>query len=145
MILVENQKSIGEKAGNHFKNGFNCAEAVAAAVLEGIGEDATGALAHATAFGGGFGRTFEEACGALSGGIIAIGQLFGRHSPEENWDIPAELAARMRESFLEQYKTSHCATLRERFGEEKQAIECYNIVKVVAAELAELLSCPKQQ
>ncbi len=57
--MIDNQKSIGEKAGTHFNNGFNCAEAVAGAALEGLGEDTTGALAHATASGGGFRRTFE--------------------------------------------------------------------------------------
>ncbi|MBU1342030.1 MAG: C-GCAxxG-C-C family protein [Proteobacteria bacterium] len=133
------QKTISEKAGDYFENGFHCAEAVAVAVLEGLGQPAEEAAAHATAFGGGFGRTFEEACGAISGSLIVIGQLYGRRRPKQEWDVPAALAATIRQLFLDHFKTSHCATLRERFGQEMQMKECKNIVRVVAADLVELL------
>lgn len=144
MTIATEKKNISEKAGYYFENGFHCAESVTAAVLEGMGGDSSQALAHATAFGGGVGRTFGEACGALSGSLIAIGHIFGRNKPGENWDLPAELAASIRQTFLDQFETSHCATLRERFGEDMQEQECCNIVKKVAADLAELLSHTKK-
>ncbi|NOX33193.1 MAG: C_GCAxxG_C_C family protein [Deltaproteobacteria bacterium] len=131
---------IEEKAGYYFENGFHCAEAVAAAVLEELGEDSSSAVAHATAFGGGFGRTFDEACGAISGSLIVIGHFYGRCEPGKGWDVPATLAATIRQTFLDHFGTSHCATLRERFGEEMQPEKCCSIVKQVAADLVELLA-----
>ncbi|MGD8835345.1 MAG: C-GCAxxG-C-C family protein [Desulfobacteraceae bacterium] len=122
-----------------FGNGFHCAEAVAWAVLEALKENPAHAAAHATAFGGGFGRSFEEACGALSGGLIAIGHLHGRSAPDDEWDVPAKLGAELRNRFVEDFGTTHCATLRERFGRERQMRECRRLVHGVVVQLLELL------
>ncbi|MCD4719592.1 MAG: C-GCAxxG-C-C family protein [Desulfobacula sp.] len=137
--MIEEKSIIKEKAGYYFENGFHCAEAVAVAVLEGLGKDTSQAAIHATAFGGGFGMTFDEACGALSGSLIAIGHLYGRRIPGENWDIPAELGSKIRQKFIDHFETTHCATLRERFGEEMLEKECCKVVKIVAADLVDLL------
>ncbi|MCP3898864.1 MAG: C_GCAxxG_C_C family protein [Desulfobacteraceae bacterium] len=109
------------------------------AILEAFDADSTQALSHATAFGAGMGRTFDEACGAFSGGLIAIGHLHGRQRPRENWDIPATLAANLRDRFICTYQTTHCKTLRDHFGEDMQAEECSRLVCKVTIELLELL------
>jgi C_GCAxxG_C_C family probable redox protein len=139
MLTEENKKSFGEKASYHFEKGFHCAEALVAVILEAYDKDPSQALSHATAFGGGMGRTFEETCGALSGGLIAIGHLHGRQNPSENWDIPAILGAQLRKQFINIYQTTHCKTLRGRFGEETQAEECSKLVCQVTIELLGLL------
>ncbi len=123
------QQQAGEKAASYFGGGYHCAEAVVAAFLESIGEDDPTAIAHATAFGGGFGKTFAEACGVLSGGLIAIGHMCGRRQRGEDWDIPAELGAELRQQFINSNGTSNCAALRERFGEEQQMPECRKLVR----------------
>ncbi len=138
--MKENVVITGEKAGNYFENGFHCAEAIVASVLEGLDKDPSQVIAQATAFGGGFGKTFDEACGALSGCLIVIGHLYGRNKSGENWDLPAQLAKDTREKFIANYKTTHCATLRHRFGEEHQSKECGKLVQHVAQELVTLLS-----
>ena len=67
----------------------------------------------ATGFSGGLGDTREALCGALSGGVMVIGALFGRASLEED-DRPAiDLAARYRERFLETFGYTQCTMLRE--------------------------------
>ncbi|OGR27349.1 MAG: hypothetical protein A2277_03205 [Desulfobacterales bacterium RIFOXYA12_FULL_46_15] len=137
--MMINKKSISEKAGYYFENGYHCAEAIVAAVLEGMDKDAPKAVAHATAFGGGMGRTFQEACGALSGCLIAIGHFHGRNIPGQSWDVPAQLAANIRQTFLDRFETTSCIKLRERFGEEMQHKECCHIVKTLAADLVDLL------
>jgi len=112
-------------------------------VLETLGESSTEATAHATAFGGGFGRTQQEACGALSGALIAIGHLYGRRRLGGEWDLPAKLGAEIRQRFLNQFGTAHCATLRHRFGDEQQMAECRKLTGSVTAALLELLGeCP---
>ncbi len=133
-------KTAGNKAAEYFGNGFHCAEAVAAAILETLGENASEAAAHATAFGGGFGGTHEEACGALCGGLIAIGHIYGRREPGGVWDLPRELGKELRQNFMNSFETTHCATLCERFGEESQMDECRKLVRVVVNDLLDLFA-----
>ncbi len=139
MFTEKKKEFLGQKASKYFENGFHCAEAVVAAILAAFDGDLSQALSHATAFGGGMGRTFEEACGALSGGLIAIGHLHGRQKPGEDWDTPAILAANLRERFIDIYETTHCKTLRDRFGDEEQVDECSKLVCKLTIELLELL------
>ncbi|MCK5542754.1 MAG: hypothetical protein KAI40_08665 [Desulfobacterales bacterium] len=53
----------------------------------------------------------------------------------KNWDVPAILGAELRGKFIDIYQTTHCKTLRNRFGEEGQAEECSKIVCKVTIEL----------
>ncbi len=139
MKIVEEKSKVAEKAEEYFHNGYHCAESVVAAVLEEFGEEHQEAVAHATAFGGGFGRSFGDACGALSGALVTIGHLHGRREPGENWDIPANLGASIREHFIEKNGTAHCGTLRERFGEEQQMEECGKLTGELASALFKIL------
>lgn len=136
---MKSKKKISLNAGNYFENGYHCAEAVVAAVLEGMGMEASGAVAHATPFGAGMGRTFQEVCGALSGCLIVIGHIHGRHEPDISWDIPAQLAANIRQKFIDRFETTCCQELRNRFGPERQQQECCNIVKILSSDLVDLL------
>jgi len=133
------EQEICDRAGAYFGNGYHCAEAVVAAVLAGTGQEASMAIAHATAFGGGFGKTYEETCGALSGAMIVIGHLHGRRELGDNWDLPAELGAAIRQMFVDRFDTTHCRTLREGFGDEAQMDQCRNIVRHVTCDLLALL------
>lgn len=139
MNAKDQARKAGELAARYFGPDYHCAEAVAGAVLKTLGHDAREAMAHATAFGGGFGRTFCEACGALSGGLVAIGHMHGRREPGTSWDLPAELGAELRHSFVEEFGLTHCATLRERFG-KAQMDECRKVVARVAETLVALLA-----
>ncbi len=65
-----------------FEQGFTCGQAVLAAFAErhGVGRDA--ALRAACGFGGGIART-GGLCGAVSGGIVAVGLAHGRTRIED--------------------------------------------------------------
>ncbi|WP_432734938.1 C-GCAxxG-C-C family protein [Maridesulfovibrio sp. FT414] len=132
-------KSAAEKAGEYFGGGYHCAEAVAKAAMEHLGRDPQELVACATAFGGGYGKTFQEACGALSGALLVIGHLYGRREADQNWDYPAALAGMIRDEFVEAYSTTRCIDLREKFGPEDQMDECRKIVRLISKELLELI------
>lgn len=138
MTKPEVIKDVSTVAINCFQNGYHCAEAIVASVLGAIGEDPKEAVAHATAFGGGFGRSFGDACGALSGALVAIGHLHGRRKPGDCWNLAANLGAAIRNVFIESYETTHCKTLKERFGEEQLA-ECQKLTGELAQKLYDLL------
>ncbi|UCC33999.1 MAG: C-GCAxxG-C-C family protein, partial [Candidatus Bathyarchaeota archaeon] len=65
-----------ENAASYFKEGYNCAQSVLLAMQEfwNIGNPVEPKVA--SAFGGGVGRR-GSLCGALTGGVIAIGLKYG--------------------------------------------------------------------
>ena len=66
----------GKRAREIFENGGNCAQAVFAAFSDLTGYSYEESLRMASAFGGGIGR-LRETCGAVSGGVMVIGCLYG--------------------------------------------------------------------
>jgi C_GCAxxG_C_C family probable redox protein len=66
-----------ETAIQKFTSGYNCAQAVLYSFKDEINIDDNAALKTACGFGAGIGRK-GEICGAVAGGIIAIGIKFGR-------------------------------------------------------------------
>lgn len=139
MIKEMNAEQVAEQAATYFGEDYHCAEAVVAALFEAMGEDASDAIAHATAFGGGFGKTFTEACGVLSGSMIVIGHICGRRQKGENWDSPAALGATTRQHFIDRHGSSNCTVLRDRFGKEQQMAECRKLVRETTIALVNLL------
>ena len=67
------RREIGE---NYFKQGFNCAQAVALAFADKLNMDQETIAKLASPFGGGFGR-MREVCGAVSGMLVVLGYLEG--------------------------------------------------------------------
>ena len=65
-----------EKGENYFKQGFNCAQAVALAFTDKLGLDEEATAKLSSPFGGGFGR-MREVCGAISGMIMVLGAVEG--------------------------------------------------------------------
>lgn len=138
MEKIQRPTEIYDRAVYYFENGYHCAEAVAASVLEFAGEDPKMAVMHATAFGGGIGRSFGDVCGALSGALIAIGHIKPRQGQGRSWDEAALLGAEIRRGFMKLYTTTHCGTLRERFGNDQSKM-CAQLTGQVAEGLVDLL------
>ena len=71
----------------------------------------------AAAFGGGVGGTHEEICGALSGGVMALGALWGPRFPKDNEDRLRQAIRRYRERFIAEIGPTQCGALRaEMYG-----------------------------
>ena len=91
------------KAAELFMNNCNCAQAVAVAFCDVTGMDETLAARMASPFGGGMGR-MREVCGAVSGMLMVLGQLYGYTDPGEDdchkaahYDLVQKLAGKFRE------------------------------------------------
>ena len=127
-------------AFEYHKSGFHCAEAVSKAIIETYGEGCRDEIIKvATAFGGGLGRTKQDICGALSGGILALGYLYGRSQPGADWTDAAELAANLRTQFLQAYGSTRCYSLLADFGPQENMIRCKQLSAQVAGMLAEII------
>ena len=73
------KREIGE---NLFKEGYNCAQSVAAAFAADINMSQEDVLKISAPFGGGFGR-LREVCGAVSGMMIVLGKLEGNSEADD--------------------------------------------------------------
>ncbi len=93
----------------------------------------------ATALAGGLGSTYQEMCGALSGGVLVIGGSLGRDGLDQD-DAPAmELATRFRARFLAAFGDTHCGRLREMVHAPGSLGSCAVLVERAARILLELL------
>jgi len=107
-----------DKAVDYFKQGYNCAQAVALAFCEETGLSREQAARLASAFGGGMGR-MREVCGALSGAFLVLGMLRGYERAEQT----AEKAALYEE----------VRALATRFKESNGSILCRDLIPDAAA------------
>jgi C_GCAxxG_C_C family probable redox protein len=69
-------------ATGKFSGGFNCAQSVLFSFCDDLHFDTGTALTIARGFGGGMGRK-QEVCGAVSGGIMALGIKYGQDVKDE--------------------------------------------------------------
>lgn len=134
------RKEVEQRAFDYFQSGFLCAEAVARIIVELFGKEPSPDIPRvATGFGGGVGGTHDEACGALSGGVIALGHLFGRTKPSDDYLAIFELVAEYRRRFTERFGSSRCGALLEGFGEQDDWAECKKMSAEAAGILWEML------
>lgn len=93
---------VAERSKGLFESGLYCAESVLQAVAEAHGLMSPLIPKIATGFCGGISRT-SGMCGALAGGILALGVLTGRSNPQESnkhcYALTYELVQRFREAF----------------------------------------------
>jgi C_GCAxxG_C_C family probable redox protein len=87
-----------------------------------------------TGFAGGIGGSKQELCGALSGGTMLIGALYGRTDGVTDDKFCQNLSARHRERFVEEFSSSRCEPLREQHPNG-----CSPLVERAALLLLELL------
>ena len=135
------QKSrVSKMALDYHKSGFHCAEAVSKAFTEVYGNGTSNDIPKvATAFGGGVGRTKQDICGALLGGFIALGYLFGRSEPGADWTDAAESAAELRRQFVQAHGTTNCGALLATFGPQEDMMRCKQLSGEVAGLLADII------
>ena len=101
-----------ERAVDLFVEGYNCAQAVAAAFGDLTGLDEKTAAKMASCFGGGMGR-MREVCGAVSGMLLVAGVLYGYDDPKattEKRELYAQVQA-MAGQFREELGSIVCRDL----------------------------------
>ncbi len=129
--------------GNTFRymeNGYHCSEAILLALGEHYlrGVDPL-ALRIATPFAGGIGGTHAETCGALTGGIMLIGSLYGRVDGQTNDDRCLALAAEFRERFLREFGFTNCQALKDNWVGKPGQASCKDLTGRSAGLLIEIL------
>ena len=104
----------GDKAVELFKQGHNCAQAVAVAFCDVTGLDEKTTARMISSFGGGMGR-MREVCGAVSGMLFVLGYLYG-------YDTPGDDTVKMAHY-------ANVQNLAGQFREQVGSIVCRDILK----------------
>lgn len=94
------ESACAEEAISHFNEGYNCAQSVLLAMQKYWEVKNPLEPRVASAFGGGIGRR-GSVCGALTGGVIAIGLRYGTNTPSSN---AREQAYSMALGFYERFE-----------------------------------------
>jgi C_GCAxxG_C_C family probable redox protein len=105
-------KTKSEVAVEKFLSGYNCAQSVLFPFCDDLAVEKNTALKLACGFGAGMGRK-QEVCGAVSGGIIAIGLKHGRGEGQDK--TPTEETYRRVRELMGRFEAKHgsciCRTL----------------------------------
>ena len=138
-LLIE---SVRRKAEGYYQRGeFLCTEAVVHSINELLGwpfaEDIT---RLASAFPIGLGKS-GCLCGAISGGAIALGMVYGRKHGEAMNDKMFPVSAELHDYIKNVYKSTCCRVLVKdfEFASPERKAHCVEITGKVASWVAEKL------
>ena len=127
-------------AGQYFKDGFNCAEAVLRATADGVGvalDDQ--ALKMTTGFGGGIGHA-GCVCGALAASVMALGVIKGRTVANQSRTEAYKLANEFHSRFQEKFGATCCRALNpHEFETREHLVNCVKITGNTAKLLMEFM------
>lgn len=99
------------RAGNNFKEGFNCAESIVKAFNELFNNSMNPEMIKmATGFGGGLGHA-GCMCGALAGSSMVLGILKGRTSAAEDREPTYALTKEFHDRFDSKFGATCCRVL----------------------------------
>lgn len=93
-----------EQAAAAFAQGYNCSQSVLLAFAEELGLSPELAARVAAGFGGGMGRT-GSICGAVTGGVMALGLMHGSTNPDDK--VAKEHTAAQARAFFEAFRAEH--------------------------------------
>jgi len=99
-----------QRSGAYFESGLYCAESVLQAIADECGILSAQIPRIATGFCGGMALT-GGLCGALTGGIMALGLLYGRNSGTESRDAVYDRTRRLIEAFEHRFGSTRCTGL----------------------------------
>lgn len=123
---VQASESVREAAGRLFASGYNCAQAVLQATT---GLEDPRMLAMAEAFGGGVGDS-KCLCGAISGGVMALG-----------WSGKGSTAGELVEEFKIRHRVTCCVALTRNYKwkSREHLANCRKITEETAEFVERLL------
>lgn len=128
------------RAGDNFKQGFNCAESILKAFNEILDNPLSPETVKlATGFGGGIGHA-GCVCGALAASTMVIGIVKGRTHTEESRDPAYELAREFHDHFEAKFGGTCCRSLNPyTFDTPEHLRNCLKITGSTGKLLMEFL------
>ncbi len=140
-------KKVTKDAENNFRGGFYCCEALMKSIVDNFELDVPDAvIAMSSGMAVGAGRS-GCMCGALNGGILALGLFFGRTEPKGPQDPQSIRCMKLTKELHDWFRDSNgkhaicCRILTKEFdmgkGEHKE--QCIRFTGMCAGKVAEIV------
>ncbi|KAF1085520.1 putative redox-active protein [Sporotomaculum syntrophicum] len=133
--MINLDEEVRRKAEKYFDAGYNCAQAVALSNIEVFNGDTEGIIKFTAGFG--HGMNAGCVCGAISGGVLAIGSLLTGPDGKANRAIK-ETTAELHRRFIDEFGLTCCKGLRKKYSFLKNT-RCKKITVTTAAITLALL------
>jgi len=135
------KEDLEKKAFDYFNNGFCCSEAISKTIIDHFAENPDGyPVRIASGFCGGIGRSHEDTCGALTGGVIAAGYLFGRMDQGKDFSEATRVVTEFRNAFRAAFGSTNCADILKSLGEQEKYIKCKQLTGRATGLLVDILT-----
>jgi C_GCAxxG_C_C family probable redox protein len=135
---MEKQK-ITEMVYNNYEKKFHCAEAIVNTFRELYPHESAPTCKVASGFCGGIGECGQDICGALSGGIIALGSIYGRDTGGEDISQLVALSDALRQLFIKEFTSTVCKNVKENISSRIEYEGCRDVTVKTATLLNNLL------
>lgn len=135
------RKDVEKKTLSYHSSGYCCTEAIIKSITELYSDEPSNAIPKVgSGFCKGLGRTGEDICGTVVGGVIALGYLSGRMNREEELAPAIAHAATFRKRFLDKFGSTNCNELMDKLGEQVQMDKCRKMTGEASGIIADMLS-----
>lgn len=140
-------EAVGKMAEQNYRDGYYCCEALMAAVRDAFGLDVPDSvIAMSSGMAVGVGRS-GCLCGAVNGGVMALGMMFGRTAKAGPADPRSKAVMQMTAELHEWFRENNgkhstcCRVLTREFdmgaGEHKE--QCIRFTGMCARKTAEII------
>lgn len=129
-------------------SGYKCAESVLLSIAEEQGIESDLIPSIASGFCSGMART-GGLCGAVAGGVIGLGLVYGRKNKEQSSDDIYAIEKIFLKNFTEKYGSTNCEELvhsdfntpegQAHFNDNQLILKCYQMVEDATGMVIELI------
>ncbi len=143
--------SRSEIAVDKFKEGYNCAQSVLYSFSDKLNISKDLALKISSGLGAGMGRK-QEVCGAISGGILVLGLIYGQGENEEKQkkETAYSKVRELMDEFEKKFNTVNCKELlngcelltpegQEKYRSDNMFKKCLEYVDYTVKILEEII------
>ena len=135
-----NIQNYEKKAFNYHNGGYHCAEAVLKTVVEDFFKESfPGIPRAASVFQAGIAGTKEDLCGALAGGLIALGFLYGRTEKDADIQMAKDVASEFRKRCINGFGSTRCGEILDTLGPQENSMKCKQLSGTTTGMLLKLL------
>lgn len=125
---------------DYYHNGFCCSEAISKTIIDHFAECPDGyPVRVASGFCGGIGGSKDDICGALAGGVIAVGYLLGRMEQRQDISGAQRVIGEFRKAFIVAFGSTNCGIILKTLGEQEKSLKCKELTAKATGLLADLL------
>ncbi len=130
---------LAKNCGELLDAGYHCSEAMLVGIASLLTPLHPQAIKASTGFAGGIGSSKKQLCGALTGGVMVIGCLYGRTEPKANDEKCQQLCTEFQKRFQDEFGCVQCAELKANWIGKPGQERCVQLVEKAASLLLEIL------